>query len=505
MRIAQRRWFTGGAFPRLLAVLVMAMTLLAGAVPARADDGGYRVMIGRVDSRQFPDVRINATVLDNQFIPVTNLKASDWELLEDGQPVPVDTAERVQDIDNPIAVVLGIDVNAGMDGKPLRDTKDAASDFVFNLLPQDEVAALSFGDGVKLLHRFSNNKPAVVARIRELQTGNESTLYDAVLQGLDMLAQQPSGRKVMLFLSDGQDTASRARLADVLARASEARVPIFTIGLGTEVNMDALRKISDASGGVALYAPTSEDVLGAYQTVANHLRSEYALTFRSKLKADGARHTLTVRPRIGNLTPTAQVPFTAVKNPPVIEVVTPAVNAEVADTQPVEVRVSGIAPVVRVEFSTAGKLLGSLTEPPYRIEWDTRELKGGQQTLNITAVDSVDNRSTKFLPVVVPQRQVVPRTLQTTSEPVVNVPNREVLPVPEWALIALAGLPAAYLLLRVSGRVVRAAIPLRCSTHRVTYRRGTVCPLCAAESQTTIDNRLRRFAEADAPEGALTR
>src|SRR5262249_2750154 len=156
-----------GAFARLgaVATLVAALAGLAGAVPVHADDA-YRVMVSRVDSSRFPDVKFNATVLDSQFVPVSDLAIGDWELLEDGSSVNVTSAAAVTSAESPISVIVGLDSGLTMEGRPLKDIKDAASDFIVSLQPEDLVSVLTFGQPVKVVERFTKDKASVAARVR---------------------------------------------------------------------------------------------------------------------------------------------------------------------------------------------------------------------------------------------------------------------------------------------------------------------------------------------------
>src|SRR5436309_3105318 len=129
------RWFSKSG-RRRLAGTVLALWVLASlgaplAGMVSAADGAYRIMVGRVDSSKFPDVKFNVTVIDQQYIPVKGLADGRWELLEDGKPAKVTSISQVIDVDSPITVVLGIDANASTDGRPLKDIKDAAQDFIF--------------------------------------------------------------------------------------------------------------------------------------------------------------------------------------------------------------------------------------------------------------------------------------------------------------------------------------------------------------------------------------
>ena len=55
---------------------------------------------------------------------------------------------------------------------------------------------------------------------------SEANFYDASLAVLDRLAAI-NGRKALLIVSTGIDTFSRTAFADVVARAKQAKVPVY--------------------------------------------------------------------------------------------------------------------------------------------------------------------------------------------------------------------------------------------------------------------------------------
>ena len=113
----------------------------------------------------------------------------------------------------------------------------------------------------KRLEGGASQLPALVGGGTAL---NDTTLaaFRHVLSGYD-----PSKVNSVVLMTDGRndDTGSSidtATLIETLKReADPARpVPIIMVGLGDEVDMDALRAISSATGGKAYQAPNPEDI-----------------------------------------------------------------------------------------------------------------------------------------------------------------------------------------------------------------------------------------------------
>src|SRR5262249_57486909 len=95
------------------AVLV---AMLAAAGPASADDG-VRIRVERIDTLQYPTMRLVASVVDGAGRPVRGLSAADLVLTEDGIPVParVDLASDAA----PVSLAFVLAATRPMPASPL--------------------------------------------------------------------------------------------------------------------------------------------------------------------------------------------------------------------------------------------------------------------------------------------------------------------------------------------------------------------------------------------------
>src|SRR5918994_627201 len=105
---------------------------------------------------------------------------------------------------------------------------------------------------------FTSDRDDLIAALDDLQYGNPTRLYDAIDTSIDLL-DEATGRKVVLVFSDGDDTASRRSFDDVLEKAREKEVMIYSIGLQSEFfngrgimrsrPPTALRRLAEETGG----------------------------------------------------------------------------------------------------------------------------------------------------------------------------------------------------------------------------------------------------------------
>jgi VWFA-related protein len=194
-----------------------------------------------------------------------------------------------------MVVALLIDKSGSMRGEALEAAKVAAVDFVNRCGNQTLYAVVPFDDTPVAEPTFSRREQGVVTAIAEIEVGNNTSLYDAIRSTLPHVASYWPPRKAMIALTDGKDTRSATRYADLLASVREEFVPIYTVGLGSDLDEERLDALAQVSGGRYFHAPKPADLLMLYRAIAAELEEGYVVRFDlpSVLAEDGT-HVLEV-------------------------------------------------------------------------------------------------------------------------------------------------------------------------------------------------------------------
>lgn len=182
----------------------------------------------------------------------------------------------------PTRTVLLVDTSGSMESQMAR-VRRALEGFLAGMSEEEEVALVTFGGEVRTVQDFTRDVELLRSRIRELEAGGGTPLYDAMLAALDMLADHPGNRAVVL-LSDGADTISeRADSAAIFRRLSRSGVRLYAVALGDsmwsyehKVGAAPARMLdfwARAGGGSALAAPTAAALAGLYGRIARDLRT----------------------------------------------------------------------------------------------------------------------------------------------------------------------------------------------------------------------------------------
>jgi VWFA-related protein len=246
-------------------------------------------------------VPVIATVTDPTGRLVPGLEKEDFTILDNGKPQEISFFLNEA---TPFTVVVMMDYSASMTAN-LEFLKAAAEQFLLRLLPADKGQVGAFSDKIQMSGTFTSDRDDLIGALDDLQYGNPTRLYDAINES--MAALRPvQGRKVVLVFTDGDDTASRIGMGDVLDRAKEEEVMIYAIGLESEYfNMQrmvrtrpdrGLKRLAEETGGGYFELKKTDDLSPTFTRVAQELHSQYTLGFAPTL-LDGKEHKLALKMR----------------------------------------------------------------------------------------------------------------------------------------------------------------------------------------------------------------
>jgi Ca-activated chloride channel family protein len=260
-------------------------------------------------------VPVIATVIDEQGRFVPGLDQDQFTILDNGVPQEITFFQN--DV-QPFTVVVMLDYSASMTAN-LDRLQAAAEQFVLRMIPEDKGQVGSFSDKIQFSGTFTNDRDDLIFALKDLQFGNPTRLYDAVNESMAML-RGVERRKVVLVFTDGDDTASRVGMGDVLDRAKAEEVMVYAIGLESEffngqrrvrTRPDrGLRRLADETGGGYFELKKTDELAPTFTRVAQELHSQYTLGFTPST-LDGREHKLMVRIKTPGMTARARRTYVA--------------------------------------------------------------------------------------------------------------------------------------------------------------------------------------------------
>lgn len=302
-------------------------------------------------------INVNVSVSDANNRFVSGLRKDDFILYEDGKPQAVSQfeSERV-----PVSLGIALDTSGSMLGEKIAAARAALNRFLFDLLgPQDEVFLYRFDTRPELVEAWTTDRSAVSRALGAVQPRGGTAMYDTIAEAVPMAQSGTRRKKALVVISDGNDTSSQTRVPELQQLIRESEVLVYAVGIdsstgssytpqgggtwnpplpspfpgrlppilrpprrqpppqrstrtsGDHVNVEALRTITDDSGGRTEIIASDRDLDPATAGIADELSKQYFLGYISSLPKDGRWHTIEVQVRRGNYTVRARKGFIA--------------------------------------------------------------------------------------------------------------------------------------------------------------------------------------------------
>lgn len=270
--------------------------------PPSGDDG--------IGSKVF-EVRLPVTVTRKKDL-VSGLTKNDFIVLEDGveQEQTFFSDERTNP---PVYVGVLMDTSPSTAGK-LGFSKEAAANFLYTVikLRKDKAAFMTFDHEVILRQDFTDKLDLLQKAVDKIKkVGSQTALYDAVWQFSDEKLRNVPGRRVIVIITDGDDTFSRAELKDAIDIAQRTETTIFAIStkagfLGSVPGVEAgtvmdkgdklLVELCEETGGQAFFSGDMLALERSFKRISDELRGQYIITYKpANQNLDGKLRKIEVR------------------------------------------------------------------------------------------------------------------------------------------------------------------------------------------------------------------
>lgn len=258
------------------------------------------------------EVRLPITVKDKKKNLITGLSRNDFIVLEDGVPQEV-TYFSDEKTNPPIYVGVLMDTSPSTAGK-IDFSKESAKNFIYTVtrVRKDKAAFMTFDNEINLVQDFTDKLDLLDKAVDKVKrVGSQTALYDAVWRFSDEKLRTAPGRRVIVIITDGDDTFSRANLADAIDIAQRTETTIFAIStkagfLGTVPGVEAgtvrdrgdkeLVRMCEETGGEAFFTGDQLALERSFKKISDELRSQYIITYRpANQNYDGKRRKIEVR------------------------------------------------------------------------------------------------------------------------------------------------------------------------------------------------------------------
>ncbi len=335
-------------------------TGLSAAAAAIVIAGGSSVAGQKQDDFRFRSgvdlVNVTATVTDRNGRFVPGLRQEDFIVYEENQLQEVThfSNERV-----PVSLGIVLDTSGSMVGEKLTYALMAIDRFLTKLLsPEDEIFLYKFSNFPELVQDWTSDRARLSRAIRRINAGGGTAMLDAIAESVPLAETGQHRKHAIVLISDGNDTDSQSSLKEVKQLIRESEVMVYAIGIDGQaegsifglppstripgpspspfpggrrprgpggvilpqtaqfqwpfpqgggsrrvqvsddrVNAQALRDITDDSGGRTEIVRSGRDLDPATENIADELSRHYYLGYASNTEKDGRWHTIRVETR----------------------------------------------------------------------------------------------------------------------------------------------------------------------------------------------------------------
>jgi Ca-activated chloride channel homolog len=279
--------------------LLIGLSLLATTIfaqPTRPAPKPAQEKPQKADEQQTPkfiitNVRLPIAVIDKSQRFIVDLKKEDFEVLEDKVKQEIESFSAQSDL--PLDIALLMDTSNSVKPK-LKFQRDAAVSFLQTVLriQKDKALFLSFNSDVELQQDFTNRIDLLAKAIDKVKAYGETRLYDAVYSVCEEKMKGESGRRrVIVLITDGEDTASEHSLEDAIKIALKTETIVFVISnkasgffgvQGGQVDSAEdkyLKRLAEETGGSSAFTGTVIELEKTFSRIEKELRSQYLIVY----------------------------------------------------------------------------------------------------------------------------------------------------------------------------------------------------------------------------------
>jgi Ca-activated chloride channel family protein len=301
-------------------------------------------------------INVTATVTGDDGRFVSGLTQGDFILYEDGkqQEITHFSNERV-----PVSLGILLDASGSMTPDKMAAARAAIDRFIFDLLDKDdELFFIEFANAPRVTQQWTTDRRQISRAVARVNPAGGTAIYDSVAEALPFAEAGQNRKKALLVISDGNDTNSTTGVNELRSLIRESEVLVYALGVdgtasrnnggsvvrppqiplpipfpfprggrrpafpqigGTwgraassdRVNADALRQITDDTGGRTEIVRGFDGLDAATARIADELSKQYYLGYSSGIEKDGRWHAIRLEVRDRRLTVRARRGYVA--------------------------------------------------------------------------------------------------------------------------------------------------------------------------------------------------
>ncbi|HXV03787.1 MAG TPA: type II secretion system F family protein [Gaiellaceae bacterium] len=280
--------------------LKLGLVLGAAALVAVPTASAAGVKLTGLDATAYPRVRM--TLVSPHAV------SKSPRLIENGRPV---SGLRAENLGRAKSVALLVDRSQSMKGQPFANAVSAAQAFLRAKSSQDRVAVGTFATKPVMLTDFSPTAADAQAALRSLSVDKHqgTTLYDCVVKASRSFSSEGYSGRVVILVTDGNETRSTATLDNAIKAARESGVLVYVVAIESKQFRPApLKRLAAETGGSYRGAGSSKELRSIYAGIAQELRRTWRVEYLTAARSGDKLALKATLPGAGSATVSLTVP-----------------------------------------------------------------------------------------------------------------------------------------------------------------------------------------------------
>lgn len=295
-------------------LLALGFPLSAAAQDAAPKEKADGAGTSRVEVEMaLEHIRVTFLVRDDRGHLIRNLSRDDFVVMENGRPQNITLLEE-QEV--PINVAVMVDTSWSLQDL-LKNAVETAIDF-FRGLENESVAVVRFSRTPALILDWDERPEDIRSLMARVSSDGKTALYDSVIWVCRNILSSRSGKKVVVLISDGIDTASRASFREMIRISREEGITVYPIIYTNQFIQNYRRELGDREapvrsdisrafhrfvvsqnrfldqtrryGGRTIFSDAFLDLRQIYRDIIEEMKSRYVLYYQSDGRDEDGSH-----------------------------------------------------------------------------------------------------------------------------------------------------------------------------------------------------------------------
>ena len=299
--------------------ILTSLLALSVPFPATAQDAAPKEKVdgagtSRVEVEMAVEhIRVTFLVRDDRGHLIRNLSKDDFVVMENGRPQNITLLEE-QEV--PINVAVMVDTSWSLQDL-LKNAVETAIDF-FRGLENESAAVVRFSRTPELILDWDERPQDIRSLMARVSSDGKTALYDSVIWVCRNLLSSRSGKKVVVVISDGIDTASRASFREMIRISRQEGITVYPIIYTNQFIQNYRRELGDREapvrsnisrafhrfvvsqnrfldqtrryGGRTIFSDAFLDLRQIYRDIIEEMKSRYVLYYQSDGRDEDGAH-----------------------------------------------------------------------------------------------------------------------------------------------------------------------------------------------------------------------